>query len=384
MPGNGRLHPLARLAAIAALVAACAGAPPAPGGVVFRVATFNIRELGTAKLLQTDSSGAGADPQARAAAAIIQRIRPDVLLLNEIDHDYGHPNDLAENARRFVRLYLTQGPDSIGYPHVFAAPNNTGILTGLDLDGNGLTAGDALRGQRAHGDDAFGFGTYPGQFSMALLSRFPIDTALARTFQRFLWRDLPDHLLPSGFYPEAVVRIFRLSSKSHWDLPVVVGADTVHLLASHPTPPVFDGPEDRNGRRNFDEVGFWARYLDGSEALYDDRGGRGGLPAGRPFVILGDLNARADTAEVRYRGRTAMAQLLTHARIQDYAPVAAFATADFAGGARVDYVLPSTDFTIVAGGVFGSAPAADSAEAALARRASDHNLVWLDLRVNRR
>ena len=37
-------------------------------------------------------------------------------------------------------------------------------------------------------------------------------------------------------------------------------AETVHFLVSHPTPPVFDGPEDRNGPRNYDEIRFWADY----------------------------------------------------------------------------------------------------------------------------
>ncbi len=54
---------------------------------------------------------------------------------------------------------------------------------------------------------------------------------------------------------------FRLSSKSHWDVPIEIGNKTVHFLVSHPTPPVFDGPEDRNGTRNHDEIRFWADYV---------------------------------------------------------------------------------------------------------------------------
>ena len=49
---------------------------------------------------------------------------------------------------------------------------------------------------------------------------------------------------------------------------------TVHFLVSHPTPPVFDGPEDRNGTRNFDEIRFWADYVIPSRSgyIYDDNG----------------------------------------------------------------------------------------------------------------
>ena len=40
-----------------------------------------------------------------------------------------------------------------------------------------------------------------------------------------------------------------------------VKGKTFHLLASHPTPPVFDGDEDRNGKRNHDEVRLIADYI---------------------------------------------------------------------------------------------------------------------------
>jgi hypothetical protein len=91
----------------------------------------------------------------------------------------------------------------------------------------------------------------------------------------------------------------RLSSKSHWDVPVTVGRKTVHLLASHPTPPVFDGREDRNGKRNNDEIRLWADYIEGGKSaayLYDDQAGVGGLDRGERFVILGDQNSDRSTA----------------------------------------------------------------------------------------
>ena len=64
----------------------------------------------------------------------------------------------------------------------------------------------------------------------------------------------------------------------------------VHVLAAHPTPPVFDGDEDRNGRRNFDEIRFSADYVtpNTGDYIYDDAGGTGGLKPGSRFVIMGD------------------------------------------------------------------------------------------------
>lgn len=372
-----RLRRAARALLLVAAAASCR--PAAPDVDRIRVATFNIRELGTAALTDIGPDGTGRDAQARAAAAIVRRIRPDVLVLNEIDLDTADPGDPARNARRFAEHYLDGGRDGLSYPFAFAAPSNTGILSGIDLNGDGRVATAADRGTREHGEDAFGFGTYPGQYAMAVLSRFPIDSAGVRTFQRFPWRDLPGHHLPSGFYAPEAERALRLSSKSHWDLPVAIGSDTLQLWVSHPTPPGFDGPEDRNGRRNFDEIRFWRLYLEGEARLVDDAGRRGGRAPGRPFVIAGDLNARPGDTAVVYDGVAAADQLLRHPGVQD-PPETARPTAVFFGGIRIDYVLPSEGLEVLGGGVFWPSADEDPEGASLAEAASDHRLVWLDLR----
>src|SRR5699024_6610244 len=170
----------------------------------------------------------------------------------------------------------------------------------------------------------------------------------------------------------------RLSSKSHWDVPVRIGRSTLHVLAAHPTPPNFDGPEKRNQRRNHDEIRLWADYLRpgrGSEWIVDDDGRSGGLGARESFVILGDLNADPADGD-SWPG--AIDQLLSHPRIQDPAPTSSGAreaaelqggantdhtgdathdTADFTddpgpGNLRVDYVLPATSLQVIASSVF--------------------------------
>jgi hypothetical protein len=114
-----------------------------------RFAQFNIWELSTEKLTDVDSGGVGQNSQLRAAAAIIRKINPDVLVLNEIDHDIDAldtGNDLSLNAHRFIDAYLNQGVNFPGYPYIYTAPCNTGILSGRDLDNNGLVATEADRG----------------------------------------------------------------------------------------------------------------------------------------------------------------------------------------------------------------------------------------------
>jgi len=361
------------------LFLACAeppAVPDAPGPTQVRVATFNIFELGSTKLADRDSTGALTNAQVRAAVEIILATRPDVLLLNEID---ALPDDPARAARDLADVLRASGLESLDYPYVYAAPTNTGELSGFDLNRDGVVATARDIGTRTHGDDSWGYGTYPGQYGMAVLSRFPIDTAAVRTFQHFRWKDLPNAHIPAGWYSDAILEQFRLSSKSHWDVPVLVHADTLHLLASHPTPPVFDGDEDRNGRRNYDEVGFWVRYLDNDGALYDDRGVYGGLGADRAFVILGDLNAPPDQEDSHYGNGPAIRQLLDDPRIQDPPQVTGRPTAFFQRGTRADYVLPAASLRVLDGAVVWPDSTVDAAGATRAALASDHRLVWLDL-----
>src|SRR5690606_9041607 len=97
-------------------------------------------------------------------------------------------------------------------------------------------------------------------------------------------------------------------------VPIDVNGHELHLLVSHPTPPVFDGKEDRNGRRNFDEIRFWADYIQPhlSDYIYDDNGATGGLGAEKAFVIAGDLNASVESKD---NVPGAIDQLLDHALV---------------------------------------------------------------------
>jgi hypothetical protein len=301
-----------------------------------------------------------------------------------------------------------QGARPIHYRYAFTAPSNTGIPTGFDLDRSGTVGG---------GNDAYGFGEFAGQFGMVVLSRYPIDTHRVRTFQNFLWKDMPGALLPDDpatpeprdWYSEEILAIFRLSSKSHWDVPIRVKGRTVHVLASHPTPPTFDGPEDRNGTRNHDEIRFWADYVTpgAGRYIYDDKGRRGGLRPGGRFVIMGDQNADpldGDSVD------NAINQLLDSRWIRDPRPTSAGAaeaaalqgkanlthegdpkydTADFnddpaPGNLRVDYVLPSRiGLKVRDAGVFWPIQSDPlfRLTGVFPFPTSDHRLVWVDIRV---
>lgn len=321
--------------------------------------------------------------QAKAVAEIIQRVNPDVLLINEFDYVEGNPNLPVDLFRENYLGIGQNGAAPVEYPYAYIAPSNTGIASGFDLDNNGVAV--TTLGAPGYGNDAFGFGNFPGQFGMLLLSKYPIDTENVRTFQKFLWKDLPGARLPDDpntpaaqdWYSAEELAAFRLSSKSHWDVPIQVNGETIHILASHPTPPVFDGPEDRNGTRNADEIRFWADYVTPGKGsyIYDDAGNTGGLASGSTFVVMGDQNSDPNDGD-SIPG--AIQQLLNNplvntsvtptspggpqqAALQGRANLThksdpKFDTADFADGApgnlRADYVLPSNDLQITDAKVF--------------------------------
>jgi endonuclease/exonuclease/phosphatase family metal-dependent hydrolase len=377
------------------VLAACGAGPVAPDTKsTIRVATFNASLFSNAAggTVRRLSDG---DPKVRQIAAIIQTVRPDLLLINEFDYDLG-----GVAAERFQRDYLEvgqMGRRAIAYRYRYSAPVNTGVPSGLDIDQDGSLDGPA---------DAWGYGHHHGQYGMLVLSRFPIAADRVRSFRLFRWSDMPAAQRPlkadgSPYYDDAMWGRLRLSSKSHWDVPVDTPFGELHFLVSHPTPPVFDGPEDRNGRRNHDEIRIWADYVAGDPQrvgyLYDDANKRGGLATDALFVIAGDLNA--DPVD-GLSSTGAIAQLLDSPRVvatpaprSDGAAEAgltgegnlaqrgdpALDTGQFGGktgNMRIDYVLPGTGLKIADGSVFW--PPSGDKDAEL-MGATDHHLVWVDL-----
>jgi 3-phytase len=383
-----------------------------------RFATFNASlNRGAAGQLVADLSNPSADTvgvrQAKNVAEVIQRAAPDVVLVNEFDFVAG-----GSAARLFRDNFLAvpqNGAPAGDYPYFYVAPVNTGVPSGFDLDNSGDTNPDDAS------NDAWGFGLFPGQFGMAVFSKHPIDTAGVRTFQHFLWKDMPGSRIPQPFYSPEEVAAFRLSSKSHWDVPIQVGKRTVHFLVSHPTPPVFDGPEDRNGLRNADEIRFWADYVTPGRGgyIYDDAGQPGGIAASALFVVAGDQNSDpldGDSLRDADGDPIAIQPLLNSPRVNSkQAPSSAgaaeatalqgganlthlgdpqFDTADFSdtapGNLRADYVLPSRQVKVTDTAVFwpvrsdplsrltGVFDAASWGPVG-GFPTSDHRLVWADL-----
>lgn len=277
-----------------------------------RVATWNagLSRKGPGLLLRDILKG-------EVDVSLIATLDADVLLLTNVDYD--------------MDLVALKALD-LGYPHLFALRPNTGMATGLDLDGDGRLGGPR---------DAQGFGFFAGDGGMAVLSRWPVGKV--RDFSGFLWRDLPDGLF-AGHDQQ------RLSTTAHWDVEVLTPDGPLHLLAWHATPPAF---EPRNIPRNHDEAAFWAALIDGRLPF---------APPAAPFVVLGDANADPDNGDGMPEG---INMLLTHPRLQDPhdGPTATY---EKTGPLRLDYVLPSTDWQVL--------------DAGMMAQPTGHSPVWVDIR----
>lgn len=330
------------------------------GGETLRVATWNVGLDRKGPGLLVQNLDKGEDPQIAAIVRVLARLDADVILLTSVDYDRG-----GVALRLLAEKLVAAGLD---YPDRFAFRPNTGMRTGLDVDGNG---------RLGEPRDAQGFGLFSGQGGMAVLSRLPIDSDAARDFSGFLWRDLPGGLSQD---PADLAKVQRLATTGFWDVPVETASGPLHLLAWHATPPVFDGPEDRNGRRNHDEAAFWTLFLDGALPM---------APPDAPYVILGDGNLDPADGEGLRNGIEA---LLIDPRLQDPSPRGSHgrkepqhrgdpaldtALYDDLGGLRLDLVLPSSALRVTGSGVLWPAPG-DALMPDLTA-ASHHFPVWVDI-----
>lgn len=312
-----------------------------------RLATFNteLSRKGPGLLLRDLTRD---DPQVSAVVETILAAEPDVLVLQGIDWDF--------ESKALQALQARLSESGLDYAHTFTARPNAGIASGRDLDGDG---------RLGEPEDAWGWGRFSGQGGMVILSRLPIEKAQARDLTDLLWRTLPEHRMPthpdgSAFPDPETAALQPLSSVNHWLVPLrLPDGRLLPILTFHAAPPVFDGPEDRNGRRNADEILLWLHLLEGHF---------GSVPQ-PPFVLLGDANNDPERGEGH---KDALLRLLKDPRLQEVKPTDSEGNSHTAlwertGPMRVDYILPSVGVEITASGI-------------LRTKASRHGLVWIDIR----
>lgn len=363
-----------------------------------RVAVFNISMSASVPGQILEQTASKSDARLSRLAAIIQHTRPDVLMLCEFDHpgEGGDDGSVANFCRHYLECPQHQ-QQPIEYPYRYCPPTNTGLMSPYDLDGDGVLTLPT---------DGLGFGEHHGHFGFVILSRYPIDEKKIRSWQNILWQDLPGNVMPANYYSEQAESVLRLSSKNHVVVPVEVGSQIVHLLCCHPTPPVFDGDEKRNARRNHDELKLVTDIINSASYLRDDNGRAGGLAAKDRFMVMGDLNADMVDGDGM---KPAVRDLLLHPRLNRSVSTGKMTPKSLGGrftipwqqrkgrgtewthisGLRLDYVLPSSNLMVSQTGVFWPDKKdplryliCDERGRDRPQAGSDHRLVWVDIALN--
>ncbi|WP_010524057.1 endonuclease/exonuclease/phosphatase family protein [Nesterenkonia sp. F] len=339
----------------------------------------------------------GEDAAAETVAATAQTADPDVLVLTGVTLDEEGAIAEALNAE-----YLSQGQrghQGLALDHVFTAETNSGAGSGTDLDGDGRIGGPG---------DRLGWGSHSGQEGMIVLSSVPIERDAVRTFGDFRWVQMPDNSMPDTFETPLQRAVPPVSSTSLWDVPLEVGEEHLHLIATASTAPRSDRRID--AFRAIDERRMLVDYVSGAAGegwyLTDDDGEVGGLSAGSSFVVAGapataeTLSALGEDAPSAVREAAEERPLLDADVVQDpeprpvtdepveerddahagSAPTDTRALAD-GQGMRASYVLPDADLSVRDSGIFW--PAADEYGAGLVDPDDDETpqdrLVWTDI-----
>lgn len=400
--------------ASSARAAAYAIQPPEEEAVTIRVATWDVGSLSTRELLDP------ASPRPLQIAQVIQRLRPNVLLLVGVAYDMpggldagsGEPPGL--NARRLAEDFLAHPQATDLQPMRMIAwmpPTNSGQPSGRDLDRSGTVINEYLAASARGAEldvgfsgDAWGPGAYPGQRGVMLLVDARLEALIdrSRTFRRLPWDFLPAPSMPAGpggegeWFASEVRGVVRLSSTTHVDLPIrLPNGAVVHVLGSAPAL-VTGAPtpaRERRARRNRDEIRFWELYIESGEGVVDDDGVPGGLGAsadGEPlfdpsFIVLGPLGV---TPEDPLGFKDPIGEsLLVVSRINgrvvpessgpDGSGRVLSSSATGQDDRRTDYVLPSTDLGIAAAGVWRVPPVGPDGQPVAFP--TERFPVWMDL-----
>ena len=375
---------LAAAATAAALITPpAAAATPSPPGNTVRFATFNAS-------LNRARRGPAASPTCRrpttprpaTVAEIIQRVRPDVLLINEFDFD------ADGTALRLFQQQLpvrrrTTAPRRSATRYRFIAPSNTGIPSGFDLNNYGTSIGGPgrrLRLRRLPGPVRHG--RLLAATRSTPTTSGPSSTSSGRTCRaRCCPTTRPPRRRPTGTPPR--------SWPSSRCRPRATGTCRSRSAARpstswSATPPrrCSTVPRTATARRNHDEIRLWADYVTpGAERLHlrRRRQARRARARGAAFVIAGrpelrparrrqhprldpaaagqpagqhhrhpdQRRGRSEQAEAAGRGRTSPTESdprVRHRRLRRQLPGP--------GNLRADYVLPSSDLRIRNSGIF--------------------------------
>src|SRR5699024_11499354 len=127
--------------------------------------------------------------------------------------------------------------------------------------------------------------------------KYPIQSDQVRDFTSLSWSKMPDNSIPDDV-TDLEREVLPMSSVSHWDVPLEVQNETVHILASSNADA---SRSDNDQARNQDQICFWEDDLDDdTDYITDHRGNQGPIDKDAEVIIAGSVKAdpnEQDTAD---------------------------------------------------------------------------------------
>lgn len=268
----------------------------------FTLFHYNIKELDSTKLVVSNK-------QLQKVKDIIKQYPIDILSINEMQYDFkGVPNkNYVTIGENIFKLQEILGLESLQNSSFY--PANTGLNAKAKADGTYFIRPNDS-GARRYADQV-NFGTMPGQYSTASLTKFKIinekiiTTLKWRDFNKSL--DLSKYTGPNG---EALPKDMELFDKNFSDVTLDVNGKELHLITLHTVPAFgFGNKKTPNFQRNADQLRFLKWYVTGSSDLGDINLRHINPISGASYIIVGDLNT--DISDITKEGSKILNQLMS-------------------------------------------------------------------------
>ena len=249
-----------------------------------KVVHWNIKELSSKKLNSPE--------RMKPILNVLENLEFNVLSVNEIQFDLpGVPNhkyqSFGKNAEKLGKL-LKKDTDSMAISFNQA---NTGKRA-RKYKGHYFTQNTSKA--RKHADPQ-NYGIYPGQYSIALLSYFPIKEEI--TIKDLKWREFNKDIKLSKFKDilgKEVNKDIELFDKSFTDSIIEYENKEIHIITLHTVPAYhFGNKKTPNYERNRDQLRFLEWYLTGGSDIkvnIPQKYKIKHLNENDRYIIMGDFN----------------------------------------------------------------------------------------------
>ena len=313
------------------------------------VVHYNIKELTSSKLRSPNT-------QLYHVKKVLNSMDFDILSVQEMQYDLpGIPDRSFTSKGKNMEILLNFLGLQREHFYISFSPANTGKKAKRKKNGNYYSdAKDPIARTFA---DPFNFGLFPGQYSSALVSRFPRKKKKELVITHLPWRQFNPNINLDAFktsFGHSLPKDIQLFDKNFTDLTVSIAGKEVHIISLHAVPSFgFGNKLTSNFKRNEDQLRFLEWYLTGHTDIEVS------LPhiksiAGKPFIAVGDWNIDPSSP---YPGSTVLNRLFSKANIWMNPPDRTYEGPTFAPGAMkktFDYIAFSNHFELISSGIYGN------------------------------